>query len=107
MEGHELEDITGGDIESSVERQQFSLPRADGGRDAWLFLAATFILEALVWGKLGYKSSNKSKAVDTDISLKYHQVFLSVSVFLKHTTRLMSRFFEIQMVSLPLAPPLR
>ena len=27
-----------------------SLPRADGGRQAWLFLTACFILEALVWG---------------------------------------------------------
>ncbi|KAL2069592.1 hypothetical protein VTL71DRAFT_14271 [Oculimacula yallundae] len=26
------------------------LPRADGGRDAWLFLAACFVFEALVWG---------------------------------------------------------
>jgi hypothetical protein len=27
-----------------------SLPRADGGKDAWLFLASCFMLEALVWG---------------------------------------------------------
>lgn len=26
-------------------------PRADGGRDAWLFLAGCFIFEALIWGK--------------------------------------------------------
>lgn len=31
--------------------QEFSLPRADGGRDAWLFLAACFSIEALVWGE--------------------------------------------------------
>ena len=30
---------------------EFSLPKADGGRDAWLVLAACFVLEALVWGK--------------------------------------------------------
>ncbi len=29
----------------------FSLPRADGGKDAWLFLAGAFAIEALVWGK--------------------------------------------------------
>ncbi|KAH8883101.1 MFS monocarboxylate transporter [Thozetella sp. PMI_491] len=29
---------------------EFSLPRADGGKDAWLVLTACFILEALVWG---------------------------------------------------------
>lgn len=28
-----------------------NVPRADGGRDAWLFLAACFLFEALIWGK--------------------------------------------------------
>ena len=32
--------------------QEFSLPRADGGTDAWLFLAGCFMIEALVWGEL-------------------------------------------------------
>jgi hypothetical protein len=32
-------------------RLEFSLPQADGGRDAWLFLAACFVVEALVWGE--------------------------------------------------------
>lgn len=27
-----------------------NIPRADGGRDAWLFLAACFLFEAFVWG---------------------------------------------------------
>ena len=31
--------------------QDFSLPQADGGRDAWLFLAGCFSIEALVWGE--------------------------------------------------------
>jgi len=31
--------------------QDFSLPRADGGKDAWLFLAGCFSIEALVWGE--------------------------------------------------------
>ena len=26
------------------------LPRADGGKDAWLVLAGCFVLEVLVWG---------------------------------------------------------
>ncbi|KAI2620347.1 MFS general substrate transporter [Hypomontagnella submonticulosa] len=30
--------------------QEFSLPPVDGGKDAWLFLAACFAVEALVWG---------------------------------------------------------
>ncbi|GAB7348849.1 hypothetical protein MBLNU459_g7555t2 [Dothideomycetes sp. NU459] len=46
----ELDQFTNADGGLNAERQHFSLPRADGGRDAWLFLASTFILEALVWG---------------------------------------------------------
>ena len=30
---------------------EFSLPRADGGKEAWLFLAGCFFVEALVWGE--------------------------------------------------------
>lgn len=30
---------------------EFSLPRADGGKQAWLFLAGCFVIEALVWGE--------------------------------------------------------
>jgi hypothetical protein len=30
--------------------QEKSLPRADGGKEAWFFLAGCFIFEALVWG---------------------------------------------------------
>lgn len=29
---------------------EFSLPPVDGGKDAWLFLVAAFIIEVLVWG---------------------------------------------------------
>lgn len=32
--------------------QEFSLPSADRGKDAWGFLAASFLLEAIVWGKM-------------------------------------------------------
>jgi hypothetical protein len=35
---------------SSVLHHQYSLPPVDKGRDAWLFLVAAFIMEALVWG---------------------------------------------------------
>ena len=28
----------------------FSLPPTDGGKDAWLFLFACFMLEAMIWG---------------------------------------------------------
>lgn len=29
---------------------ELSLPPVDGGKDAWMFLAASFVVEALVWG---------------------------------------------------------
>lgn len=32
----------------------FTLPRADGGKDAWLVLFSCFILEALVWGEFTF-----------------------------------------------------
>lgn len=34
-------------VNSNINQQ---LPPADGGADAWLFLAACFMIEALVWG---------------------------------------------------------
>lgn len=38
-------------LDANTGRHRFSLPRADGGKEAWLFLAAGFTIEALVWGK--------------------------------------------------------
>jgi hypothetical protein len=29
-----------------------SLPPVDGGKDAWLFLAAAYMVEAFTWGEL-------------------------------------------------------
>jgi len=47
-------DITDVESPSPLEaqpRNEFQqLPPVDGGKDAWLFLAACFILECLVWG---------------------------------------------------------
>ncbi|KAI9741507.1 MAG: hypothetical protein M1818_004313 [Claussenomyces sp. TS43310] len=37
-------------LEAQPSHHEFSLPQADGGKDAWLFLAAGFVVEALVWG---------------------------------------------------------
>ncbi|KAL8790614.1 MAG: hypothetical protein Q9213_000461 [Squamulea squamosa] len=36
--------------ESSVTQREFTLPQADRGKDAWLFLAGCFMVEALIWG---------------------------------------------------------
>lgn len=40
-------------IDNAVGNPEFSLPEADGGKEAWLFLAACFMIEALVWGMSG------------------------------------------------------
>lgn len=37
-------------IEDGDAHEMPSLPPVDGGKDAWLFLAACFMIEALVWG---------------------------------------------------------
>ncbi len=37
-------------IEDANEHEMASLPQVDGGKDAWLFLAACFLIEGLVWG---------------------------------------------------------
>jgi hypothetical protein len=39
------------DPPSQTSHHEFSLPPADGGKAAWLFLAARFIVEAFVWGQ--------------------------------------------------------
>ncbi|KAF2198740.1 putative MFS monocarboxylate transporter [Delitschia confertaspora ATCC 74209] len=39
-----------GNANNPNDNQEFSLPPVDGGKDAWLFLAASFVVEALVWG---------------------------------------------------------
>lgn len=36
--------------ESFIDRNESQLPPVDTGKDAWLFLAACFAMEALVWG---------------------------------------------------------
>ena len=33
------------------ENEPISPPKADGGKDAWLFLAGCFCIEALTWGE--------------------------------------------------------
>lgn len=44
-------DIAAVRLHSSNNEAESSVPRADGGKDAWLFLAACFVVEALVWGE--------------------------------------------------------
>lgn len=53
---------------SSIEATSgSSLLPADGGKDAWLFLAGSFVIEGLVWGTLimfGHFSENTEGCVD-------------------------------------------
>jgi hypothetical protein len=39
------------DSPGQTSHHEFSLPPADGGKAAWLFLAAGFVVEAFVWGQ--------------------------------------------------------
>jgi hypothetical protein len=41
-------EVSSGD--SVADHHEINLPPVDRGRRAWLFLAACFIIEALIWG---------------------------------------------------------
>ena len=57
----ELQDRPQLEEHNSSNGHEFPLPQADGGKDAWLFLAACFIVEALVWGKLKALNFNPTR----------------------------------------------
>lgn len=42
------------------------LPPADGGRQAWLFLAACFAVDALIWGELSRVELTKCRLLETN-----------------------------------------
>ena len=63
-------------------RREFTLPQADTGKDAWLFLAGCFMVEALIWGKF----SLVSMAEGTPILIYRRQGFPSPLVSSKNTT---------------------
>lgn len=60
---------------------EFSLPQADGGKDAWLFLAAGFVIEALVWGQFLASCVMGSKISDL---LRVSVLFWCVPGILQH-----------------------
>lgn len=49
LSGLSSSELLNGDSSTGVNVQQ-ELPPVDGGRKAWSFCAAAFVLEALVWG---------------------------------------------------------
>jgi hypothetical protein len=40
-----------GDDQNSFGNLGFSFPPEDSGRQAWIFLAACFVVDALIWGR--------------------------------------------------------
>lgn len=46
----EEEGGSGAEEDDGQGRHEFSLPPTDSGKDAWLFLLASFMMEAFVWG---------------------------------------------------------
>ena len=50
MDDYELQAINPREAEPATTAS--TLPRVDGGRDAWLVLVSCFVQGALVWGKL-------------------------------------------------------
>lgn len=53
-QGYELSSLAADGLpnDNHDARAEFSLPRADGGRQAWAFLLAAFVAEALVYEDL-------------------------------------------------------
>ena len=46
------------DLDLTGTNEFASLPPVDTGKDAWLFLAAAFMVEALIWGEFIYLSAH-------------------------------------------------
>lgn len=46
----EEEEGSGGEEDGAQGRHEFSLPPTDSGKDAWMFLLSSFMMEAFVWG---------------------------------------------------------
>ena len=75
------------------------LPRADGGRDAWLVLIGCFTLEALVWGYVIYLTSLLNAKADSNT------VSRGPSESSRTTIPLTSLSTESRLVSLPSRQP--
>ena len=62
--------------------QTRALPRADGGKDAWLVLAGCFVLEVLVWGYA-------SRTVPLRQSKKYKLIAIQLPILLRRFPKLL------------------
>ena len=45
-----LQGLDASNFEPANDTDSVYLPQADGGKDAWRFLAACFVLEMMIWG---------------------------------------------------------
>lgn len=80
--------------------QARTLPRADGGKDAWLVLAGCFVLEALVWGYVLDATLHDEVSIDgldSDIRAASH----TPSVYSRTITPPTSHLIAIQLASQP------
>lgn len=77
---HYAKSLKIGDMENPTEFIDIhsKIPRADGGKHAWLFLAGCFVFEALIWGK----HSSKSWVRQTHISKAFHSPLVSSNPFI-------------------------
>lgn len=62
---------------------EFSLPPVDRGKDAWLFLAASFVLEALIWGK----STRISRYLPIEHQFFFMELVQFIFIYPKPVTR--------------------
>lgn len=52
----DMEDLRLSSHHAARDSNELNLPPVDGGKQAWLFLAACFVLEALIWGMSSIKA---------------------------------------------------
>ena len=98
VEQFELHDFVDNENDpwASSEPVQQSLPRADGGKQAWLFLGSCVVLEALIWGThIGNTTYlNNNNLIDEQAS---HILMVSFDSTTAHTTLSLSLRPESQL----------
>ena len=75
--------------EQLTNENESMLPPTDGGKDAWLFVAAAFMIEMMVWGKRG--KLHQSCLCSCRITRVEHfaNIFARVSMVLRYLPRVL------------------
>jgi hypothetical protein len=72
-----------------VQKNDSKLPKADGGKNAWLFLLGCFVIEALVWGQHPYANQKDyiaNEPIGFPISFGVFETYCSNSLaFSRHS----------------------